>query len=325
MKRRALFASIAVASLSLARVRAQQSRRVGVLMDLAEGDPEGRSRLDAIKAELARLGWVDGANARIEVRWAGGLAEGMRASAAELAALNPDAVLAYGSAAVAALRQATTTVPVVFVSVVDPVGAGFVASLARPGGNVTGFMLLEFGVGAKWLELLKDVEPRVARVGVLRDSALASGRGQFDAMRSGASSAGMELVPIDMRNEREIERSIESLSPGATGGLIVTAGTLTTLHRDLIVALAAKNRLPTIYSNRLFVINGGLLSYSPDRYEQYQQAASYINRILKGTKPADLPVQAPTRFELVLNLKTANALGLIIPPSILARADEVIE
>lgn len=325
MKRRALFASMAVSALLPDGVRAQQSRRIGVLMDLDDGDPEGRLRFDAIKAELARLGWADGVNAQIDVRWAGGVTDRMRVAAAELVALKPDAVLAYGSAAVAALRQATTIVPIVFVSVVDPVGAGFVASLARPGGNVTGFMLLEFSAGAKWLDLLKDAAPSIARVGVLRDATLASGRGQFEAISTVATSVGIELTPIDMLGEREIEQSIEALALGKKSGLIVTAGTLTILHRDLILALAAKYRLPAIYSNRLFVSNGGLLSYSPYRSEQYQQAASYISRILKGAKPADLPVQAPTKYELAVNLRTARSLGLAVPPSILASADELIE
>jgi putative ABC transport system substrate-binding protein len=307
--------------------RAQQAdgmRRIGVLMDLAASDPEGQVRVAAFRAELSRLGWADGGNARIDIRWGAGVANRMREYAEELVALKPDAILASGSPSVGAL-QSTTKLPVVFASVADPVGAGFVASLARPGGNITGFMLLEYSIGTKWLELLKDVEPRVTRVAVLRDPTLASGSGQFGAIQAVASSFGVELSPIGMRNASEIEDAVNVFARGAKGGLIVTASTLATLHRELIVALASRHRLPTVYSNRLFVTGGGLLSYSPDRIDQFRQAAAYIDRILKGEKPADLPVQAPTKYELVINLKTAKALGLDVPSTLLARADEVIE
>jgi putative tryptophan/tyrosine transport system substrate-binding protein len=276
--------------------RAQQAdgmRRIGVLMDLAASDPEGQVRVAAFRAELSRLGWADGGNARIDIRWGAGVANRMREYAEELVALKPDAILASGSPSVGAL-QSTTKLPVVFASVADPVGAGFVASLARPGGNITGFMLLEYSIGTKWLELLKDVEPRVTRVAVLRDPTLASGSGQFGAIQAVASSFGVELSPIGMRNASEIEDAVNVFARGAKGGLIVTASTLATLHRELIVALASRHRLPTVYSNRLFVTGGGLLSYSPDRIDQFRQAAAYIDRILKGEKPADLPVQAPT-------------------------------
>jgi putative ABC transport system substrate-binding protein len=233
----------------------------------------------------------------------------------------PDAILASGSPAVAALQQSTTKVPVVFTSVVDPVGAGFVASLARPGGNLTGFMLLEYSVGIKWLELLKEI----TRVAVLRDPTLASGSGQFGAIQAAASSFGVELTPVGLRNAEEIKSTINAFASGAKGGLIVTASTLATLHRDLIVTLASKHRLPTVYSNRLFVTDGGLLSYSPDRIDQFRRAAGYIDRLLKGEKPSDLPVHAPTKYELVINLKAAKAIGLTFPPAVLGRADEVIE
>jgi ABC-type uncharacterized transport system substrate-binding protein len=302
--------------------RAQQAdgmRRIGVLMDLAASDPEGQVRVAAFRAELSRLGWADGGNARIDIRWGAGVANRMREYAEELVALKPDAILASGSPSVGAL-QSTTKLPVVFASVADPVGAGFVASLARPGGNITGFMLLEYSIGTKWLELLKDVEPRVTRVAVLRDPTLASGSGQFGAIQAVASSFGVELSPIGMRNASEIEDAVNVFGRGAKGGLIVTASTLATLHRELIVALASRHRLPTVYSNRLFVTGGG-----PDRIDQFRQAAAYIDRILKGEKPADLPVQAPTKYELVINLKTAKALGLDVPSTLLARADEVIE
>jgi putative ABC transport system substrate-binding protein len=308
--------------------RAQQPermRRIGVLMDLAADDPEGQARLTAFRAEFSRIGWTDGGNARIDIRWGAGLSNRMREHAAELVALMPDAILASGSPSVAALQQSTTKLPVVFTSVVDPVGAGFVTSLARPGGNITGFMLLEYSVGTKWLELLKDVEPRVTRVAVLRDPTLASGSGQFGAIQAVASSFGVELSPIGMGNASEIEDAVNVFARGAKGGLIVTASTLATLHRELIVALASRHRLPAIYSNRLFAAGGGLLCYSPDRINQFRQAAAYVDRILKGEKPGDLPVQAPTKYELVINLKTARALGLEVPPTLLARADEVIE
>jgi ABC-type uncharacterized transport system substrate-binding protein len=328
MRRRTFITLLGGAAAWPLAARAQQSdrmRRIGVLMDLAADDPEGRVRLAVFRAELSRLGWADGGNTRIDIRWGAGVANRMREFAEELVALMPDAILASGSPSVGALQQSTMKLPVVFASVVDPVGAGFVASLARPGGNITGFMLLEYSIGTKWLELLKDVEPRVSRVAVLRDPTLASGSGQFGAIQAVASSFGVELSPIGMRNAGEIEDAVNAFARGAKGGLIVTASTLATLHRELIVALASRHRLPAVYSNRLFVTGGGLLSYSPDRIDQFRQAAAYVDRILKGEKPADLPVQAPTKFEFVINLKTAKALGLELPPTLLARADEVIE
>ena len=325
MLRRGFLGGAAASSAGALSAGAQQPRRIGVLMDLTEDDPEGRIRIDAIRADLARVGWVDGANARLVVRWGGGVAERMQAAAMELAALHPDAIFAYGSPAVAALKRATSTTPVVFVSVADPIGAGFVSGMARPGANITGFMLLEFSVAVKWLELLKEVEPRIARVGVLRDASLASGIGQFAAIQAVAPSVGVEAVPIDVRDAAELESSIAALAMGVRSGLVVTAGTLTTLHRDLIVSRATRNRLPAIYSNRLFVAEGGLMSYSPDRLEQIRRAAGYIDRILKGEKPADLPIQSPTRYEFAINLATARALGLTVPRTLIARAEEVIE
>ena len=320
MKRRdfiTLLGGAAVAWPLAARAQSNPVRRIGVLMDLAADDPEGRARLAAFRAELSRLGWTDGGNIRIDIRWGAGVANRMREYAEELVALMPDAILASGSPSVGALQQSITKLPVVFTSVVDPVGAGFVASLARPGGNTTGFMLLEYSIGTKWLELLKDAEPRVTRVAVLRDPTLASGSGQFGAIQAVASSFGVELSPIGMRNASEVEDAVNAFAPGAKGGLIVTASTLATQHRELIVALASRHRLPAVYSNRLFVTDGGLLSYSPDRIDQFRQSAAYVDRILKGEKPADLPVQAPTKYELVINLKTAKALGLDVPPTLL--------
>ena len=300
-------------------------RRIGVLMDLAPGDPEGRARLEAFQAQLSRLGWTDGQNTRIDVRWGAGVADRMRRYAEELVALTPDVILASGSPSVGALQRLTDTLPIVFATVADPVGAGFVASLARPGGNITGFMLLEYSIGTKWLELLKEIDPRVSRVAILRDPTLASGSGQFGAIQAVASSFGVELSPIGMRDPGEIESAINAFSRGANGGLIVTASTLATLHRELIVAMASRNRLPAVYSNRLFVTGGGLLSYSPDRIDQFRRSADYVDRILKGEKPADLPVQQPTKYELVINLRTAKALGIEFPAKLLALADEVIE
>ena len=326
--RRRQFLSILAALRRGRSWRVQQServRRIGVLMDLAAADPEGQARLEAFQGQLSRLGWTDGHNARIDVRWGAGIANRMRTYAEELVALTPDVILASGSPSVGPLQQVSVALPIVFTTVADPVGAGFVASLARPGGNITGFMLQEYSIGTKWLELLKDVDPRVTRVAVLRDPTLASGSGQFGAIQAVASAFGVELSPVGVRDPGEIESAINAFSRGTNGGLIVTASTLATVHRELIVAMASRNRLPAVYSNRLFVTGGGLLSYSPDRIDQFRKAAGYVDRILKGEKPADLPVQVPTKYDLVINLKTAKALGLEVPPTLLARADEVIE
>jgi ABC-type uncharacterized transport system substrate-binding protein len=273
---------------------------------------------------LQQLGWTDGRNVQIDTRWAGGNANDIRRHAVELAGLSPEVILANGSAAVAPLLQATRAVPIVFVVVPDPVGAGFVESLARPGGNATGFTPFEYGIGVKWLELLKQIAPHVTRAAVLRDASLTSGTGQFAAIQAVAPSLGTEASPIGVSDAGEIERAVTAFAR-SNGGLIVTGSALTAVHRDLIVTLAARHKLPAVYNGRFFVTGGGLISYGADLIDQYRRAAGYVDRILKGEKPADLPVQAPTKYELVINLKTAKALGLDVPDSVLARADEVIE
>jgi len=308
--------------------RAQQRermRRIGVLMTLAADDPEGQARLTAFVQGLQELGWTDGRNVQIDYRWPAGDAERIRRYAAELAALAPDIILAGGGAVVPSLLQATRAIPIVFTQTPDPVGAGFVESLARPGGNVTGFMLYEYGIGAKWLELLKEIAPHVTRAAVIRDAAIASGIGQWGAIQTAAPSFGVELRPVDVRDASEIERAIAAFARSPNGGLIVAASTLAVVHRDLIVTLAARHKLPAVYPSRFFVRSGGLIFYGPDSVEPHRRAAGYVDRILKGEKPADLPVQAPTKYELVINLKTAKALGLDVPPTLSARADEVIE
>jgi ABC-type uncharacterized transport system substrate-binding protein len=300
-------------------------RRIGVLMSTAADDPEGQARIAAFLQGLQQLGWTVGRNVRIEYRWSGGAPERARIYATELAALAPDVIVTGGASYVAALQQATRTVPIVFATATDPVGGGLVASLARPGGNVTGFTTFEYGSSAKWLELLKQIAPRLVRVAVIRDPSLPTGTGQLGAIQSAAPSFGVELSPVDVRNVAELERAIAAFAHGSNGGLIIQASPLATIHRDLIVTLAARHKLPAVYPERHFVAAGGLISYGPDYADQYRQAAGYVDRILKGEKPADLPVQAPTKYETVLNLKTAKALGLEIPPILLARADEVIE
>ena len=307
--------------------RAQQSdrvRRIGALIGAAQDDPDTQARLAAFVQALAQLGWTDGRNVRIDYRWAAGNAENYRKYAAELVALAPDVVLAPGFS-VGPMIQATRTVPIVFVFTTDPVGSGFVDSLARPGRNATGFMQFEFSLNAKWLELLKEIAPGVTRAAVLRDAAIPSGIGQFAVIQSVAPSVGVEVSPINLRDAGEIERGVEAFARGANGGLIVAASALATVHRDLIITLAARHKLPAVYFNRLFVADGGLISYGADFNDQYRRAAGYVDRILKGEKPADMPVQAPTKYELAINLKTAKALGLDVPHSMLARADEVIE
>jgi putative ABC transport system substrate-binding protein len=299
-------------------------RRVGVLMYLAADDAEGQARLAAFTQALKQLGWSEGRNLRIDTRWA--TADDIRAQAAELVALAPDVLIAAnGTATVAPLLQATRTVPIVFVTVIDPVGAGFVASLAQPGGNATGFMDHEYSMGGKWLELLKEIAPRVRRAAVLRDPAVASGIGQFGAVQIVAPALGIELNPLDVRDAAEIERAVTAFARGSNDGLIVTSSALAIAHRKLIIALAARHKLPAVYARRLFVTEGGLLCYGSDAIDQFRQAALYVDRILKGEKPANLPVQAPTKYEVVINRKTAKALGLDVPPTLLARADEVIE
>ena len=309
-------------------VRAQQPermRRIGVLMSLAADDPEAQARLAAFAQGLRELGWADGRNVRIDTRWAAGDADRFRRYGAELIALAPDVILASGGTGVGALLQATRTVPIVFTQTADPVGAGYVDSLARPGGNTTGFTQFEYGMSGKWLELLKEVAPRVTRAAVLRDATIPQGVGQFGAIQAVAPSFGVELRPIDVRDAGEIERGIAAFARSPNGGLIVVVGASAIGHRELITTLAARHRLPAVYPFRIFVTGGGLISYGADTIDPHRRAAGYVNRILKGEKPADLPVQAPTKYELAINLKTAKTLGLDIPSSVLARADEVIE
>jgi ABC-type uncharacterized transport system substrate-binding protein len=308
--------------------RAQQSermRRIGVLTPFAADDADAQARVGAFLQVLALSGWTIGRNLRIDTRWAGGKADTIRRHAGELAALAPDVILAHGASTVGPLLQATRTVPIVFPVAVDPVGAGLVESLARPGGNVTGFMLFEYSLGGKWLELLKQIAPDVTRAAVLRDPTMGSGASLFAAIQTAAPSLRVESIPVNVRDAGEIERAVAAFAHSPNGGLIVTASGLATVHRDLIITLAARHKLPAVYYERFYAAAGGLISYGPDYVDQYRRAAGYVNRILKGEKPADLPVQAPTKYELVINLKTAKALGLDLPPTLLARADEVIE
>ena len=322
---RIIAGSAAVLPLATFAQQPERMRRIGVLMPSAADDAEYQTRMAAFLQELQRLGWSDGRNVRIDSRWAAGDANLIRKYAAELIALAPDVILAPGSTSVGPLLQATRTVPIVFTTLLDPVGAGFVDSLARPGGNATGFIAFEYGLSGKWLELLKQIAPSLTRVAILRDPATAAGIGQFAAIQSVAPSFAVELRPIDVREAGEIERAVTTFARSSNGGLIVTAGSGSAIHGDLIITLAARHKLPAIYGDRHFVTGGGLISYGPDRVDQYRQAAGYIDRIFKGEKPADLPVQAPTKYELVINRKTAKALGLTVPPTLLASADEVIE
>jgi putative ABC transport system substrate-binding protein len=326
MRRRQFITLLGGAAAWPLAARAQQGervRRIGVLMNLAADDAEGQARIAAFVQALQRLGWSDGRNVRIDYRWAAGDAGRFHKYAEELLALVPDVILASATPSVQALQQATRTVPIVFAIVADPVGAGFVDSLARPGGNVTGFTPFEYGMSGKWLELIKELVPRVTRVAVLRD--LTIGLAQLGAIQSVAPSLGIELRPVNVRDADEIERSIAAFAQGSNGALIVTASTSAIIHRELITTLAARNKLPAVYYTRYWVAGGGLMSYGPDFRDQFRRAADYVDRVLKGEKPADLPVQAPTKYELVINLKTAKALGLTVPDSLLARADEVIE
>jgi putative ABC transport system substrate-binding protein len=288
-------------------------------------DPEGKARLAAFRQSLEQLGWIDGRNVRIDTKWADGDVERIRRLATEMVAQSPDVILATGSAAAAPLLQATRTVPIVFVNTPDPVGAGYVKSLARPGGNATGFLLFEYSIGAKWLDLLKQIAPEVNRVAVLRDATISAGLGQYGAVQSAASSFGVEASAIDLRDVSEIERDIAAFATTPGGGLIVSASPVATRHRDLIVKLAARHKLPAIYYERFFVAEGGLISYGPNIVDQYRRAPGYVDRILRGEKPADLPVQAPTKYELVINLKTAKALSLDVPNTLIGRADQLIE
>jgi putative ABC transport system substrate-binding protein len=305
----------------------QQSgmRRIGVLVGAAANDSIGQARTAAFQQALEQLGWTAGRNVQIDIRWAAADADQYRRYAAQLVALAPDVILASSGAVVGPLRRTTRTVPIVFTETSDPVGAGFVESLARPGGNVTGFLSFEYSMGGKWLELLKEIAPDTTRVAVLRDASIPSATGQWGAIQSVAPSFRVELRAIDVNDTGEIERAITTFARTPNGGMIVTASSLTLLHRNLFITLAARHKLPAVYFLRGFVIGGGLASYGADTIDVHQRAAGYVDRILKGEKPADLPVQAPTEYELAVNLKTAKALGLTVPPALLARADEVIE
>ena len=328
MRRRVFIAGLGAVAAWPVVARAQQGervRRIGILMPYAANDAEGQDRIAALLQGLQQLGWTIGGNIRVDTRWATANAAEIRRHASELIALAPDVILAGSGATIPALLQATRTVPIVFVEVTDPVGAGFVDSLARPGGNATGFTASEYGTSVKWLELLKQIAPNVVRAAALRDSATPSGIGQFAATQGAAPSLGVELRPVDLRDSGEIERAVTAFAHEPNGGLIVMLSSLAIFHRNLLISLAARHKLPAVYPFRLFVTGGGLISYGHDRIDPIRRAAGYIDRILKGEKPADLPVQAPTKYELVINLKTAKALGLTVPPTLLARADEVIE
>jgi putative tryptophan/tyrosine transport system substrate-binding protein len=302
----------------------ERIRRIGALMLISEADPRSEGYIASFRQRLQELGWVDGRNTTIDIRWGAGDSASFRRYAAELAALAPDVVLASGGPSVVALKEISPTMPIVFVAVTDPVGAGIVASLARPRGNITGFTLFEYGIAAKWLELLKEIAPGVTRVAVLRDPTNTAGIGQFAAIQT-VTPMGIELSVAGLQKVGEIEQAIAEFAPGSNGGLVVTASQFGATYPNLIVELAARHKLPAVYPLRYFVTSGGLMSYGPDFVGQFRQAAGYIDRILKGEKPADLPVQAPTKYELVINLKTAKALGLTVPLTLLARADEVIE
>jgi putative ABC transport system substrate-binding protein len=301
----------------------ERVRRISVLMPA--NDAANHERYAAFVHALQVLGWTEGHNVRIEARFSAGNAADVRKHAAELIALAPDVIVATGAAGMGPIFQATRTVPVVFVIVPDPVGAGFVKSLSRPGGNATGFMMFEYSLCAKWLALLKEVAPSIKRVAVLRDPTITAGIGQFAVIQSVAGTVGVDVIPTNIRDAAEIERDLAEFAQPTNGGLILTASALSAIHRDLIIRLAARYKLPAVYQERNYVAAGGLISYGPNFLDQYPRAAGYVDRILKGEKPSDMPVQAPTKYELVINLKTAKALGLNIPPSVLARADEVIE
>jgi putative ABC transport system substrate-binding protein len=319
-----LVGGVAVWPLAVFAQQAKQMRRIGVLYAGADTDPDYQARLAAFKQTLQQLGWNEGSNVTFDYRWGVGDAERIRRYAMELVALAPDVIHTNGTLSVMALQQATHTIPIVFDTVADPVGAGIVESMSRPGGNATGFTIFEYGIGAKWLEILKQIAPDVTRVGIARDQSIA-GVAQFAAIQSVAQSFRVDLRPIGVDDAGEIERAISALARGSNGGLIVTGGYLTNFHRSLIISLAAKYRLPAVYSSPTFVADGGMISYGPDRVDQNRRAAEYVDRILRGEKAADLPVQAPTKFELVINLKTAKALDLTVPPTLLSTATEIIE
>src|SRR5262245_911143 len=328
MRRREFITLLGAAAAWPLAARAEQTerkRRIGVLMNLAADDAQSMARIAAFLQGLQQLGWTDGQNVAIEYRWGGGDPERIRKFAAELVALAPDVILAVGALTVLPLQQVSRTVPIVFANVTDPVGAGIVANLARPGGNATGFLTFEYGISAKWLELLKQIVPGTTRAAVLRDPTIIASISQFASIQSVAPSLGVELTPIDTRNAGGIERAVVAFASEPNAALIVVTGTSAIIHRELIISLASRHRLPAVYPFRYYVSSGGLMSYGPDVIDFYRRVAGYVDRILKGEKPADLPVQAPTKYELVINLKTAKALGLEVPATLLARADEVIE
>ena len=329
MRRREFLGAFACIAAAWPRTTvAQQAgplKRIGILHDYAEADPEGRLQIAALRDELARLGWSEGRNVTFDFRSGADDSEHLRAPARELLAKSPDVVVAAGGTIVAALQRETKSVPIVFANVTDPVGGGLVSSLARPGGNTTGFTQFEFGISAKWLELLKEVAPAITRVAVIRDPTARSGGGQLGAIQGVAPSLGIDVKPVDAGDGDEIERRLSDVSRDGKGGLIVTSSRLARIHREQIITLATLHKLPAIYAFRVYVSGGGLMAYGPDAITPYRRVAGYIDRILKGEKPADLPVQAPTKYDLTINLKTAKAIGLTVPPTLLARADEVIE
>jgi putative ABC transport system substrate-binding protein len=328
MKRREFITLIGGAAASPFAAKAQRAervRRIGVLMPGAAEDPENKNRIAAFQQGLQELGWTDGRNVRIDYRWGGGDADRIRSTAVELVALEPDVIFAVASSILIALQQVTHTVPIVFANITDPVGAGYVDSLARPGGNITGFLLFEYGLAGKWLELLKQIAPTVTRAAVIRDSKTSAGIGQWAVIQAMAPSMGIDLNLINIRDADQIKLDIAAFAHLSDGGLIVTANPLATQHRELIIRLAADHKLPAVYFERYFVTGGGLISYGAHMVDQFQRAAAYVDRVLKGEKPANLPVQGPTKYELAVNLKTAKALGIAVPPPLLARADEVIE
>jgi ABC-type uncharacterized transport system substrate-binding protein len=322
---RVIAGSTAVWPLAARAQQGEQMRRIGVIVPASSDDASFQTWIGVFLQALGQLGWSIGSNVRIDTHWATANAATIRRHAEELAALAPDVILTAGTSTTGPMLQAARTVPIVFATVVDPVGAGLIDSLARPGGNATGFLLFEYSLGGKWLELLKQIAPTVTRVAVLRDAATPSGTGQFGAIQAVAPSLKVEVLPVNLRDARELERSIATFARSPNGGLILTGSGLSILHRDLIITLAARHKLPAIYYEKFFVSAGGLISYGSDRIELYRLAAGYVDRILRGEKPANLPVQAPTKFELAINLKTAKALGLTVPPSLLASANEVIE
>ena len=328
MKRRTfitLFGGAAAWPLAARAQQPERIRRIGVLLNITADDPESQIRLAAFRQGLQQAGWSVGGNIRIDYRWAADDAELFRKYAAELVALAPDVFLASGNPSVTALQQATRSVPIVFAPIGDAVASGFVESLARPGGNITGFSAFEYSLSGKWLELLKELSPRVSRAAIVRDLGLPQGSGLLGAIQSVAPSLSVELSPINVGDTAAFERAVAAFARSTNGGLIVTTSPWAVAHRDLIIALAAQHHLPAVYAFRYFVTSGGLISYGPSSIDQFRRAAGYIDRILRGEKPADLPVQTPTKYELVINLKTARALDLEIPPTVLARADEVIE